>query len=183
VSLAVDVQFLKRLTPWLRWNDLKTHAFSEAESYEMMREAYEGERELASKPKQRADLLKMLGLSPQNKTQSTPKPDVSGTNETPTGSRENQVKQPDDTANGAKQPLPAEEASSEIPSNLSSVQGYQPGETRNEAKQRLPTERTRSEEAPSKPLKKPSRAASQPFRRTSKRDRTGGPHRVNEERD
>jgi hypothetical protein len=32
----------------LRWNDLKTHAFSEAESYEMMREAYEGERELAS---------------------------------------------------------------------------------------------------------------------------------------
>src|SRR2546422_4974091 len=29
----------------LRWNDLKTHAFSEAESYEMMREAYEGEKE------------------------------------------------------------------------------------------------------------------------------------------
>src|SRR5258708_31497936 len=40
------------------WNHLKTHAFSEAESYEMMLEAYEGEKELASKPKQREDLLK-----------------------------------------------------------------------------------------------------------------------------
>lgn len=32
----------------LSWNHLKTHGFREAESYEMMREAYEGERKLAS---------------------------------------------------------------------------------------------------------------------------------------
>lgn len=38
----------------LSWNHLKTHGFREAESYEMMREAYEGESRLASNPTQRA---------------------------------------------------------------------------------------------------------------------------------
>src|SRR6266496_3385453 len=75
----------------LRWNDLKTRAFSEAESYEMMLEAYDGEKELASKPNQRADLLKMLGLTPQNKARPTPQPDMSSNDETTIASEETQV--------------------------------------------------------------------------------------------
>jgi hypothetical protein len=77
-SLCVATWIMAPDAKTLRWNDLKTHAFSEAESYEMVREAYEGERELASKPKQHADLLKMLGLSPQNMPQTNLKPDVPG---------------------------------------------------------------------------------------------------------
>jgi AAA domain len=166
----------------LRWNDLKTHAFSEAESYEMMLEAYEGEKELASKPKQRADLLKMLGLSPQNTSRSKSQPDVPSTGETSAGLEATQGDLRDETTNGAKQPLPTEDTPSETPSELRSVHGSQLGETMDEARQGLPTEKTRSEGAPSKPLKKPNTAASQPFRRKAKRDKTGGPPQENEER-
>jgi hypothetical protein len=166
----------------LSWKHMKTHAFSEAESYEMMLEAYEGEKELASKPKQRADLLKMLGLSPPNKSRSKPQPDVPGTDETTAVSEETQVEQPDETANGAKQALPTEGTSSEIISELKPVHGDQPSETTNGAKQALPTEETTPEGVPSKPVKKPNSAPSRPFRRKTKRDRTGGPHRENKER-
>ncbi len=167
----------------LRWNDLKTHAFSEAESYEMMLEACEGEKELASKPKQHADLLKMLGLSPQNKSRTKPQPDVPGADETITGSEATQIDRPDETAQGANQALPTEETASEMATGLNEVHGDQPGETTNEAIQGLPTEGVPPEEAPPKPLKKPNRATSQPFRRKTKRDKTGGPPRENEGRD
>ena len=166
----------------LRWNDLKTHAFSEAESYEMMCEAYEGEKELASKPKQHADLLKMLGLPPQNKPQTNLQPDLPSTDETITGSEATQVDRPDETAKVANQALPTEETASEIPTGLNEVHDDQPGETTNEAIQGLPTEGIRPEEAPSKPLKKPNRATSQPFRRKTKRDKTRGPPWENEGR-
>jgi hypothetical protein len=167
----------------LRWNDLKTHAFSEAESYEMMREAYEGEKELASKPKQHADLLKMLGLSPQNKPQTNPQPDVSSTDETITGSEATQVDRHDETAVRTSQALPTEETAPEMPTGLNEVHGDQPGEATNEAVQGLPTEGVHPEEASLKPVKKPNRATSQPFRRKTKRDKTGGPPRENEGRD
>jgi len=41
---------------------LEKHAFSEAELFEMMQEAYEGEKELAPKPEQGIKLREMLGL-------------------------------------------------------------------------------------------------------------------------
>lgn len=167
----------------LSWTHLKTHAFSEAESFEMMREAYEGESELASKPDQHAKLREMLGLFPQNKPQTIPPSDVPGTDETITGSEATQVDRPGETAQGAKQALPTEETASEMPTRLDEVHGDQPGEATNEARQGLPTEGVHPEEAPPKPLKKPNRATSQPFRRKTKRDKTGGPPRENEGRD
>jgi len=167
----------------VRWSDLKTHAFSEAESYAMMREAYEGEKELASKPKQHADLLKMLGLSPQNKPQTNPQPDVSSTDETIIGSEVTQVDRPDETAKGGNQALPTEETASEMPTGLNEVHGDQPGEATNEAIQGLLTEGVHPEAASPKPVKKPNRATSQPFRRKTKRDKTGGPPHENDGRD
>jgi len=166
----------------VRWNDLKTRAFSEAESYEMMLEAYEGEKELASKPNQRADLLKMLGLTPQNKARPTPQPDMSSNDETTIASEETQVDRPDEAANGPSQALSTEEVSSELPPELKPVHGNRPDEAANGAKQALPTEETTPEGASSKPLKKPNAVPPQPFRRKTKRDRTGGPYRENEER-
>lgn len=148
-----------------------------------MHEAYEGEKELASKPQQHADLLKMLGLSPQNKPRMNPQPDVPGTDETITGSGAPQVARPDETAKGANQALPTEETASEIPTGLNEVHSDQPGGATNEAIQGLPTEGVHHEAAPPKPLKKPNRATSQPFRRKIKRDKTGGPPQENEERD
>jgi hypothetical protein len=167
----------------LHWNDLKTHAFSEAESYEMMREAYEGEKELASKPQQHADLLKMLGLPPQNKLRTNPQPDVPGTDETITRSEATQVDRPDETAKGANRALPNEETASEMPTRLNKVHSDQPGEATNEAGRGLPAEEVHPEEASPQPVKKQNRATSQPFRRKSKRDKTGGPPRENEGRD
>ncbi|HEY4033449.1 MAG TPA: ATP-binding protein [Ktedonobacteraceae bacterium] len=55
-------------------NHLKQHAFSEAECYEMMREAYEGERELKAKVYQRTQFLEMLGLERAGETQKVPHP-------------------------------------------------------------------------------------------------------------
>ncbi|GHO96286.1 ATP-binding protein [Reticulibacter mediterranei] len=43
---------------------LEKHAFSEAELFEMMVEAHEGEKELAAKPEQHTKLREMLGLYP-----------------------------------------------------------------------------------------------------------------------
>lgn len=53
---------------------LKLHAFSEAECYEMMREAYEGERELKAKAEQRTQFLEMLGLEREDEIQKVPAP-------------------------------------------------------------------------------------------------------------
>jgi hypothetical protein len=53
----------------LRVTHLRQYAFSENECYEMMREAYEGERELTTSSGQRTQFLEMLGLVPQNLTQ------------------------------------------------------------------------------------------------------------------
>src|SRR5258708_18833127 len=64
-------------TKTLSWNHLKRHAFSEAESFEMMREAYEGERELASKPDQHAKLREMLGLAPHTAAKTIPQTEES----------------------------------------------------------------------------------------------------------
>src|SRR5260370_17287328 len=56
----------------LSWKHLKAHAISEAESFKMMREAYEGEKELVSQPGQRAKLREMLGLAPHITSKTTP---------------------------------------------------------------------------------------------------------------
>lgn len=61
---------------------LQRHAFSEAECYEMMREAYEGERELAAVAGQRTHFLEMLGLVPQSQAQEVPQPPPSSDQET-----------------------------------------------------------------------------------------------------
>lgn len=166
----------------LRWNDLKTRAFSEAESYEMMLEAYEGEKELASKPKQHADLLKMLGMSPQNKSRTKPQPDVPGTDETTTEAGETQGDRTDEAANVASQALSTGETVSETPPELKPVHSDHPSQPTNVAQQELLAEGACPEEAPLKPLKKPTRVTSQPFRRKTKRDKTGGPPQENEER-
>jgi AAA domain len=50
----------------LRVTHLRQYAFSETECYEMMREAYEGERELTAPSGQRTQFLEMLGLIPQS---------------------------------------------------------------------------------------------------------------------
>lgn len=98
---------------------LMTHAFSEAECYEMMREAYEGERELASKPDQRAQLLEMLGLPPQGTPQKATRQDTSLREEPPSESEALREDLPDKTAGGAKEGLRSEETS---PSDTSSGQ-------------------------------------------------------------
>ena len=165
----------------VRWNDLKTHAFSEAESYEMMLEAYEGEKELASKPNQHADLLKMLGLSPDNKSQTKPQPDVPGADKTITVSEAAQINWPGETTKGTEQALPTEETASGTPTEFDQVHRDQSSETANEAIQGLQIEEVHPEEATPKLLKKPSRVTSQPFRRKTKRDKTGGPRRENDE--
>src|SRR6266581_772908 len=91
------------------WNHLKTHAFSEAESYEMMLEAYEGEKELASKPKQHAKLREMLGLAPHITSKTVPQPDVSQTGETASEVQTTQQSQAEEIAEGVGQELlPAE---------------------------------------------------------------------------
>jgi hypothetical protein len=60
----------------LRVAHLRQYAFSENECYEMMREAYEGERELTASSGQRTQFLEMLGLIPQNlaREESSPAP-------------------------------------------------------------------------------------------------------------
>src|SRR6266851_3398808 len=86
------------------WNHLKTHAFSEAESFEMMREAYEGERELASKPDQHAKLREMLGLAPHTAAKTIPQ-----TEESASGGKTAQQSQVDEIAKGDEQELPPAE--------------------------------------------------------------------------
>jgi hypothetical protein len=108
---------------------------------------------------------------------------VPGTDETITGSEATQVDRPNETAKGTNQALPTEETAAEAPTGLNEVHGDRLGVATNEAVQELPTGGVFHEQVPPKPLKKPNRATSQPFRRKTKRDKTGGPPQENEERD
>lgn len=163
----------------LRWKDLRTHAFSEAESFEMMREAYEGEKELASKPGQRAKLREMLGLAPHITSKTAPQ-----TEEPAAGGETTQQGQIDEIVNGDEQVVPlAEVPADEVPSELQSGSGDRPDETTTRAEEESGAEETPAAEAPRKPLKKPKAETPRPFRRKGARDRTGGPGRKNGERD
>jgi AAA domain len=168
----------------LSWNHLKTHGFREAESYEMMLEAYEGESKLASNPDQRAKLRKMLGLAPHIKSKTVPQPDAPQTEETASKVKTTQLDQDEEIAKGVGQDLPpAEVPSDEACSELRPVSGDQSDETTNRAEEGREAEETPSAEAPPKPLKKPKAEPIRPFRRKATRDRTGGPRRKNGEKD
>lgn len=162
----------------LRWKDLRTHAFSEAESFEMMREAYEGEKELASKPGQRAKLREMLGLAPHITSKTAPQ-----TEEPAAGGETTQQGQIDESVNGDEQVVPlAEVPADEVPLELQSGSGDRSGETTTRAEERSGAEETPAAEAPRKPLKKPKTEPTRPFRRKNTRDRTGGPQREKKEK-
>lgn len=162
----------------LRWRDLRTHAFSEAESFEMMREAYEGEKELASKPGQRAQLRKMLGLAPDITSKAAPQTEGPASEEKTT--RQGQV---DEIAKGDEQELPlAEVPADEVPCELQPVLSDRSDETTNRGEEETRSEETPSVQASHKPLKKPKAEPTQPFRRKNMRDRTGGPRREKKEK-
>ena len=91
----------------LTWKHIKTYAFTEAESYEMMLEAYEGEKNLAPKPKQHEDLLKMLGLPSKRRSQETPQPDTTPGKDTPSEPVLPQPGQPEECSNEVNQTSPA----------------------------------------------------------------------------
>lgn len=90
----------------LTWMHIKTYAFTEAESYEMMLEAYEGEKNLAPMPKQHEDLLKMLGLPSKKKPQEPSQPGATPNKDTTSQSTLPQPGQPEEPPNGANQESP-----------------------------------------------------------------------------
>ncbi len=153
----------------LRWKDLKTHAFSEAESFKMMREAYEGEKELASKPGQHAKLREMLGLAPNITSKTTPL-----TEEPASEGDTTQQGQVGEIAKGDEQELPLIEVpADEVPSELQQVSGDRSDENTNKDEEGKEAKETPSAEVPPKPLKKPRAEANRPFRRKTTRDKTG----------
>lgn len=159
----------------LSWNHLKTHAFSEAESYEMMREAYEGESKLASNPTQRAKLRKMLGLDTHIKSKKAPQPDVPQDEKTTPGVETTQPGQADGIAKGIEQELPsAEVPDDEVSSELQPVSGERPDEINDGTGEGKEAKGALSTGIPPKPLKKPGAEPTRPFRRKQKRDKTGG---------
>ena len=163
----------------LSWKQLKTHAFSEAESYEMMLEAYEGESELASKPNQRAKLLKMLGLAPHIKTKKVPQAE-----DTASGVETTQPGQSDKIAKGVEQELTTPEVLvDEASSELQPVSDDRSDETSDGTEEGIKADDTPSSGTPSKPSKKPRAEPIRPFRRKNTRDRTGGFRRENKGRD
>src|SRR6266581_1656569 len=168
----------------IRWKDLRTHAFREAESYEMMREAYEGESRLASNPTQRTQLRKMLGLDPLVKPKKGPQPAVPQTEETTSGAETTQPDRSDEMAKEAGQDFPSEEDSAgEVSSELQLDSGDRPDEACDRSEEGKEAEDTPSTGIPHKPLKKPRAEPPRPFRRKPKRDRTGGPQRKNGEKE
>ncbi len=164
----------------LGWNHLKTHAFSEAESYGMMREAYQGESELASNPNQHAKLREMLGLDPRVDSKTVPQSDTPQTVETGAEVQTTQLDPNNEITNvdGQEQQL-AKVPTTEVSSASQSVSGERSSETTNRAEERSETEKTPSVKAPPKPLKKPKSEPIRPFQRKATRDRTGGPYREN----
>ena len=163
----------------LSWKHLETHAFSEAESFEMMREAYDGERELASKPDQHAKLRKMLGLAPNITSKTAPQ-----TEELASGGKTTQQGQVDETTKGDEQELPlAEDQADEALPELQPASGDQSDEPTNRAEEQSGAQETPSAQVPHKPLKKPKAETARPFRRKANRDRTGGFRKENKGRD
>lgn len=198
----------------LSWKSVQTHAFSEIETYKMMHEAYEGERNLASNSEQRTKLREMLGIYSQSKPEEEKKLNTPQEETSPEG-KASQDDQPDETKNDVKQDLSTGEVTVGISVNGKVFQSDQPHESKNDIKQELPneeatveasivenlvldarfaetmnkveptvsTEEISTNETSLNPLKKPKTAAPRPFRRKSKRDRTGGPPQKNEEKD
>ncbi len=167
----------------LTWHHLKTHAFREAESYEMMREAFEGESQLDSNPKQRAQLRKMLGLAPPVKPKKDPQPDIPQTEEATAGVETVQPDQSDEKIKEAAQDFPSEEvAADEVSSDLQPVSSDQSDEAGDRTEEGREAEDTPSAGVPPRPLKKPRAEPTRPFRRKPKRDKTGGPQRKNGEK-
>jgi hypothetical protein len=167
----------------LSWKHLKKHAFSDAKKYEMMLEAYEGEKDLASKPNQRTQFLKMLGLTSLDKSQEVPHPETPPADET-----NKSIPVPDcqlgESSDEAGHGSSINEVSStENSGELKPVPTDQPGEITDEIKQELLPEADLLHEEKLKPIKKPPTETPRPFRRKSNRDRTGGSHRKNEEKD
>jgi AAA domain len=168
----------------LSWKHLETHAFSEAESFEMMREAYDGERELASKPDQHAKLRKMLGLAPNITSKTAPQTDVPQTGETGSEVQTTQQSQAEEIAEEFGQGLrPAEFPADEASSTLQPASDNQSNETTNRPEEGSEAKETPSAVAPPKPLKKPKAETARPFRRKANRDRTGGFRKENKGRD
>jgi AAA domain len=150
----------------LSWNHLKTLGFREAERYEMMLEAYEGESQLASNADQRAKLRKMLGLAPHIKSKESPKPE-----ETTSEGKITQDDHSNEIASGVGQELP----SAEVPADESSSEIKPVSNDRSDLTEEvIETEETPSAAAPSKPLRKPKAEPIRPFRRKATRDKTGG---------
>jgi hypothetical protein len=159
----------------LTWNHLKTHAFREAESYEMMREAFEGESQLDSNPKQRAQLRKMLGLAPQAKPKKGPQPDDPQDEVTTSGAEAKQPDRSDEMAKEAGQDFSfKEDSAGGVSSELQLDSSYRPDEACDRSEDGKDAEGTPSTGIPHKPLKKPRAEPPRPFRRKPKRDRTGG---------
>ena len=187
----------------LSWKVLQAHAFSEIESYEMMLEAYEGEDQLGSKPDQRAKLRKMLGLDFLSKSEeeTTPEGKLSQGGQ-PDGTK-NDIKQevptresatnspdkgetplddlPDQARDDTKQKLPMEEATAESAIIENLVLSEQSAENSDRVEPNASTEEISTTKVSPKPLKKPKVEASRPFRRKSKRDKTGGPPQSSKE--
>jgi hypothetical protein len=199
----------------LTWKQIKTYAFTEAESYEMMLEAYEGEKNLALKPKQHEDLLKMLGLPSKRKSQETSQPSTTPDKDIPSKPTLPQPDLLEESSNEVNQESPvisidseashtsitppedrSEErfsegnqiSSAEVDLFAATCGGLKPapdGKESNiidEADQELPIEETSHKEVPPKPLRKPRNETARPFRRKTKRDRTGGPPLKNEDK-
>jgi len=105
------------------------------------------------------------------------------TADTSSKGKASQSDQPDETKNNAKQELPIEEATAEASIVENLVLDAQFAETMNKVEPNVSTEEIPTNETSLNPLKKPKTAAPRPFRRKSKRDRTGGPPQKNEEKD
>lgn len=73
----------------------------------MMLEAYEGEKNLAPKPKQHEDLLKMLGLPSKRRSQETPQPATTPGKDTSSEPVLPQPGQPEECSNEVNQTSPA----------------------------------------------------------------------------
>src|SRR6266487_4016997 len=150
----------------------------------MMREAYEGERELASKPDQHAKLREMLGLAPQITSKTVPQPDVTQTDETASEVQTTQLSQAEEIVEELGQGLlPAEFRADEDSSTSQPASENQFDEATNRLEEGSEAEETPSAEAPPKPLKKPKAETARPFRRKANRDRTGASRKENKGRD
>ena len=124
----------------LTWKHIQTYAFTEAESYEMMLEAYEGERNLAPKPKQHEDLLKMLGLPSKRKAQKAPQPDTTPDKDPASKPNTPQDEQQGEGFNEAAQELSTMPVVNEIAPKPITPPASQPGGNSSETAQKISSE-------------------------------------------